>query len=281
MNYSEHNGKSTETRTLVTVTTRIFALIMAIFLFSMSSCSLINTKKQDEPDAVPSSSSNTENSSFMHSAQNQVEESSQTESSSKIFVNDSDNRNIKQQYLDFIDANSARYSEFQGEESTFEPKYTYVDLDNDSVDELIYFLEFFSEENFAYSFAYVYLFDIVDGAATEVFGSDSVGKSRLTTDIRVFEDGGKTFIAKELRDGRDEQIGTLYSYNGKEITVDYSISGCYNEPSYFSVSYLGEDAFTVDAKYFTDITEDEFSVLQKDLGNKGKTLFDSDEQFDK
>ncbi len=232
----------------------ISILLVLIIGVSVSSCSSLQ-----EPETITHSPT-----------------TSQTENTSaEVTVNE------EQIYSDYIAANSSRYSEFQGEESTFEPKYTYVDLDNDSVDELIYFLEFTSEDNFVYSFAYVYLFDIVDGAATEVFGSDSVGKSRLTTDIRVFEDGGETFIAMELRDGRDEQIGTLYSYNGKEITVDYSISGCYNEPSYFSVSYLGDDAFTVDAKFFTDITEDEFSVLQKDLGNKGKTLFDSDEQFDK
>ena len=281
INHSGCIKKSIKKQTFVTAIIKIFALIMAFLLFLMSSCSKNTAEKQFETATSLPSFSTAENVSVSQPTQNYVEESTQTKSSSESFVNDDGLRDTKQQYIEFIAQNSARYSEFESEKSTFKPMYTYIDLDNDSVDELIYSLEFASEKNFVYSFAYIYVFDIVIGNVTEIFGSDSVGRSRLTTDIRVFEDGGKTFIAMERRDGRDEQIGTLYSYDGKEISVNYSISGCYNEPSCFSVSYLGEDAFTDDTKFFTDITEDEFVNLQKDLGNKGKTIFDSDDQFDK
>ena len=182
----------------------------------------------------------------------------------------------KSQYINYINNNSSDYLENNGEKNAYDPIYTFLDLDGDSDDELILFVQF-SQANCA-SF---YLFDNIDGNIIEILSSKYVAPYRTADKFAVFTDSnGKYFIRRTNNDGMYSHLTTVYSYNGSELIPVYSISGCYNDPSYFSVSDNGGDIFdSYDETKFRDVTEEEFSEIENKLCSTDSDVFNSSDVY--
>ena len=126
------------------------ALLSAIaIMFSVSSCAKSDDKKNDDARNDKEIISEDNNSS----AEIEVTAPQSTEQilvdlpnpeQETIHVTTPDNVPVdyKQLYIDFINSNPTRYAENSGTKSEVDPLYTYLDIDNDGMEELIYFLKF-------------------------------------------------------------------------------------------------------------------------------------------
>lgn len=195
---------------------------------------------------------------------------------------------VKQLYQDFIGRHSSRYSEhfsYDSEESVVneDPIFTYIDLDADDTLELIYFKQFTD-----HNVAYVYFFDIYKGEVFEITGSDYVGRYRTSDQFKVIEYNEKYYVTRTNNDGMWTHRSTVYSYDGQSFVPKYTISGQYNEPSYYYVSDKGHDIFetldffdTFDENeiFYNVVSEDEFTEIEEKLRNFGTVVFSSSENF--
>lgn len=184
-------------------------------------------------------------------------------------------KNVRDIYAEFLEENSSRYLENNGEKPKYDPLYFYFDLDDDGADELVFFAEY---ENA--NCACVYFFDIIDGEVTEITSSEYVAGYRTADKFAVYlGDDGKHYIRKTNNDGNYLHMTTIYSYDGSELVPVKSVYGCYNDPSFFYVSDSGGDAFSIDTDKFKTVTEEEFSEFENQLYEFGTEVFNSSECF--
>lgn len=192
-------------------------------------------------------------------------------------TNPVDSQALRNKYDNFIYYND-RYRTFNGVESTFTPIKNYIDLDGDSVDELVYFIQFNSDENYVQNFGYFFIFDYINGSVHEVYSCETIGLSRMTDHIRIYKENGQYYISKAWNDGNYSQLGAVYTYNGSKLAPEFSINGMYNDPAFYNISY-GEDVFLYDLENVEVISEDEFRRIQDELYTRGETVFYTSDAF--
>lgn len=186
-------------------------------------------------------------------------------------------KNTRDIYSEFLEENSSRYLENNGEKPEYEPLCFYFDLDDDGVDELVFFAEY--EE---FNCADVYFFDVIDGEVVEITYSKYVAGYRTADKFAVYlGDDGKYYIRKTNNDGNYLHMTTVYSYDGNNLIPVASVYGCYNEPSFFYVSDSGGDAFSsdMDKDKFKSVSEEEFSEFENQLYTYGTKVFNSSDCF--
>lgn len=192
-------------------------------------------------------------------------------------TNPVDSQALRNKYDNFIYYNDS-YRTFNGVESTFTPIKLFVDIDGDSLEELIYFCEFYSEDNFAYSFAYFYVFDYIDNQIVEIIGSNKTGRSRLTETFRVYKTDTNYHIVRMLNDGGGSHLATDYVYDGEELIPHRSLYGNYNE-SVYKISYT-EDCFNNTGFHFDEISEEDFNAGWDYMLTRDENIFFTDAEFE-
>lgn len=170
------------------------------------------------------------------------------------------------------------YREFNGVESTYTPVKLFVDIDGDSVEEMIYFCEFYSEDNFAYSFAYFYVFDYINNQIVEIIGSQKAGRSRLTETFRVYKTDVNYHIVRMMNDGGGTQLATDYVYDGEDLLPYRSLYGNFNESVY--KNSFTEDCFVSTGFHFDEMSEDDFISTWDNMLTKDETVFFTDAEFE-
>lgn len=182
----------------------------------------------------------------------------------------------KKAYADYINAQPDKFKYNYGESTDFDPVYTYIDLDNDGVDELIYFLKFKDSNT-----AKLYFLDINGSHVFEFFGTDYCGNYRTSDQFRIFEPDGQYYIIRHYNDGLHSLLRTVYKYDGKDLIPLFSIAGSYHGES-FCYSDAGLDAFYDNEREgFISVSEAEFDEMKDDMYTMGDSVYYSNEVFER